>query len=171
MSRLFSFHLVGVCVLLCPAAAHAAFRGASPPATGRALILLPTTVTKVDDLDFGSLSVTTAGTAVLNSNTNAVTTTGGVLLLGGKPHAASFVATSPSRAVVKISLPNKATTVTRIGGTETMTIDTWNINGTQTRNVVAHQQFEFKVGGTLHVGANQVEGLYTGTFNVTVNYN
>ena len=29
----------------------------------------------------------------------------------------------------------------------------------------------FTVGGTLNVGANQAEGAYVGTFNVTVNYN
>jgi hypothetical protein len=52
-----------------------------------------------------------------------------------------------------------------------MTLDTWNINGALTRNLVAKQQFEFKVGGTLHVGANQVEGTYVGTFDVNVNYN
>ena len=168
-----SFLLVAAAMIapLFSAASFAAPVGAPQPATGQAVILLPTTVTRLDDLDFGKLSATAAGTAILDSTSDAVTTTGGVLFQGGSPHAARFIATSPSKNVVKIKLPNKATTLTRVGGTETMILDTWNINGALTRNVVAREQFEFKVGGTLHIGANQAEGVYTGTFDVTVNYN
>ena len=43
-----------------------------------------------------------------------------------------------------------------------------HINGATTRNVVAHETFQFKVGATLHVAASQAEGTYTGTFDVTV---
>jgi hypothetical protein len=171
MCRPFALRLLALSALLSPAAGHAAPTAANPRAVGKGIILLPTTVTKIDDLDFGMLSVTTAGTAILNPTNDAVATTGGVLLMGGTPHAARFIATSPSKNVVKITLPNKPITLTRVGGSEKMTVDTWNINGALTRNVVAHEQFEFKVGGTLHIAANQVEGVYTGLFNVTVNYN
>jgi hypothetical protein len=140
-------------------------------ATGTTNIILPATITKLNDLDFGALTVTTAGTALIDSNTDIVTTTGGVLFAGASPHAARFAAVSPSRTVVRIQIPNKPCVLTRAGGTETMTLDTWNINGATTRTVVAHETFEFKVGGTLHVGANQVEGVYTGTFDVIINYN
>lgn len=140
-------------------------------ATGTTNIILPAQITKLNDMDFGCLTVTTAGTAVIDSNTDAVTSTGGVLFAGCSPHAAQFGAVSPSRTVVRIQLPNKAATLTRVGGTETMTLDTWSINGATTRNVTAHETFQFKVGGTLHVGANQVEGTYAGTFDVMINYN
>jgi hypothetical protein len=123
------------------------------------------------DMDFGMLTVTTAGTAILDSNSGNVTTTGGVTLVGGRPHAAGFDAVSPTRNVVKITLPNKAIVLTRVGGTETMSLDTWTINGATTRNLTAHQEIQFQVGGTLHVNANQVEGVYLGTFDVTINYN
>jgi hypothetical protein len=139
--------------------------------TGTAQIVLPAIVTKLNDMDFGFVTVTTAGTAVLDSNSGAMTTTGGVLFMGGLPHAAQFAAVSPSKTVVHIMLPKQPATLTRIGGTETMTIDTWTINGNATRNVVAHELFAFSVGGTLHVNANQVEGTYAGTFSVTFNYN
>lgn len=140
-------------------------------ATGTANIILPVTVAKLNDMDFGCITVTTAGTAILDSTTGAVTTTGGVLFAGCLPHAAQFAAVSPSKTVVQIKLPNKGTTLTRVGGTETMTLDTWTMNGTQTRNVVAHEELAFQVGATLHVNANQTEGTYTGTFDVTLNYN
>jgi hypothetical protein len=156
---------------LYPAAAHGASVAAAPTAKGRATILLPASFVKLMDMDFGSLTVTTAGTAILDSNSGTVTTTGGVLLVGGRPHAAGFDAVSPTKNVVKVTLPNKPVTLKRIGGTETMTVDTWTINGATTRNVVAHQEFQFQVGGTLHVNANQVEGVYLGSFDVTLNYN
>jgi hypothetical protein len=168
MCRSFLLRLAAVLALAAPVAVRAA-----PPqnAVGNANVVLPATITKLNDMDFGALTVTTAGTAILDSGTDTITTTGGVLFAGGLPHAAQFAAVSPSKTVVRIRLPNKATTLTRIGGTETMTLDTWNINGATTRNVVAKETIVFKVGGTLHVGANQVEGIYTGTFDVTINYN
>ena len=163
--------LLAAALLLCPAAVQAAPVSAPTAAKGHAEILLPATFVKLMDMDFGLLTVTTAGTAILDSNSGNVTTTGGVVLVGGRPHAAGFDAVSPTRNVVKISLPKKAVILTRVGGTETMTLDTWTINGAITRNVVAHQEFQFQVGGTLHVNANQVEGAYLGTFDVTINYN
>jgi Domain of unknown function (DUF4402) len=171
MSRPLLLRLWALCVLLCPSAAQAATAAAVPPVRANAQILLPASFSKLMDMDFGLMTVTTAGTAVVDSSTDAVTTTGGVLLVGGSPHAATFLAVSPSRNIVKISLPKQPVTLTRVGGTETMSLDTWSINGATTRNVVAHQSFEFKVGGTLHVNANQVEGVYLGTFDVTLNYN
>jgi len=140
-------------------------------ATSTAKVILPAQITKLFDMDFGFVTVTSAGTAIVDSNTGAVTTTGGVLFAGGLPHAARFAAVSPSKTVVHIRLPKKAVTLTRAGGTETMTVDTWTLNGVDTRNVVAHETFEFAIGGTLHVATNQAEGTYNGTFDVTIDYN
>jgi hypothetical protein len=174
MIRPLLFRAGALLALVSPAAAHAL-----PPeqflpdknSTGTARIVLPAIVTNLNDMDFGFVTVTTAGTAILDSNTGAITTTGGVLFAGGLPHPAQFAAVSPSKTVVHIMLPKQPATLTRVGGTETMTVDTWTINGATTRNVVAHETFSFSVGGTLHVNANQVEGTYTGTFDVTFNYN
>ena len=164
--------------LLLALAAPAAVRAAPPQlflpdrnATSTARIILPAQITKLNDMDFGFVTVTTAGTAILDSNTGNVTTTGGVVFAGGLPHAATFSAVSPSKTVVHIRLPKKAVTLTRSGGTETMTVDTWTMNGNETRNVVAHETFAFAIGATLHVGTNQAEGTYTGTFDVTIDYN
>ena len=170
MCRPFSLRLMALFALW-PGAVQAAPASAPTPAKGTTQILAPASFIRLMDMDFGLLTVTGAGTAILDSATDAVTTTGGVLLVGGSPHAARFDAVSPARNVVKISLPNKAVTLLRVGGTETMTLDTWSINGSTTRNVVARQEFEFRVAGTLHVNANQAEGVYHGTFDVTINYN
>jgi hypothetical protein len=86
------------------------------------------------------------------------------------PYAALFEAVSPVKNVVIIRIPKIPATVTRVGGTETMTVDTWTLSGSANRNVVAQQPFTFKVGGTLHVNANQVEGLYLGNFTVDIQF-
>ncbi len=174
MSRFRVHRIAALLALGFPAAAHALPAEQFTPdknATAAATIILPATITKLNDMDFGFVTVTTAGTAIVDSNTGAVTATGGVQFAGGLPHAAQFAAVSPDNAIVRIQLPSKGATLTRVGGTETMTLDTWTINGSQARTVVAHQTFSFAVGGTLHVNANQVEGTYTGTFNVTIVYN
>ena len=95
--------------LLCPATGQAAPVSAPTPATGNALIMLPSSFTKKMDMDFGLLTVTAAGAAILNSNTDAVTTTGGVLLAGGNPPSRLFSTQfRPRGNVVKITLPKKA---------------------------------------------------------------
>lgn len=171
MTGVRSLCCLAACLLLCPAGAQSATTAANPQPTARANLIVPSSFSKYMDMDFGALTVTTAGTAVIDSTNDTLTTTGGVLAVGGTPHAAGFDAVSPSKTVVKISLPKQAVTLTRIGGTETMTVDTWTVNGASSRNVVAHQEFKFQVGGTLHVGANQAQGTYLGTFDVTLNYN
>jgi hypothetical protein len=174
MSRYFPLRLAVLLAILAPSVARAAPPQSFRPdknSTATAAIVLPATITKLNDMDFGCVTVTTAGTAILDSNTDAVTTTGGVLFAGCLPHAAQFAAVSPSKTVVHIRLPNQPVVLTRVGGTETMTVDNWTINGAPTRNVVAHQTFQFRVGATLHAAANQVEGTYDGTFDVTINFN
>lgn len=124
----------------------------------------------MNDLNFAYLRVTTAGTAVVNPDTDTMTTTGGVVHLSGTPYAAQFEAVSPVKGVVHIRAPKTASVLTRVGGTETMTVTNFVISGSGTRNANAREPFEFKVGGTLNVNANQAEGLYTGTFTVDVQY-
>ncbi|MEO8547119.1 MAG: DUF4402 domain-containing protein [Sphingomicrobium sp.] len=166
-------HLRSVIVALAltaPAPAQAAPVAPAKNATATATITQPASVRKLNDLYFAYLSVTTAGTAVVNPNTDTMTTTGGVIHAGGVPYSALFEAVSPVKNVVLIRIPKTASTVTRVGGTETMTVDTWTLAGTSNRNVVAKEPFSFNVGGTLHVNANQVEGLYVGTFTVDVQF-
>ncbi len=145
---------------------------ADAPATAdvSAAIIYPVTVTKLEDMDFGFLSVTTAGTAVLEPNADAFSTSGGVTPVGGAPHSAKFVGSSKDSAVVNIKIPAKPSTLTRVGGTETMTVSNFTLQGQNKRTLAKAQSFTFRVGGTLNVAANQAEGTYVGTFDVTVQY-
>jgi hypothetical protein len=151
---------------------HAAPVAPDRNATATALIAQPAQVRKLEDLNFGCLIVTGAGTAVVDPNSEAVTTTGGVTRVGANclAYAALFEAVSPIKGVVIVRIPKDPITVTRVGGTETMTVSNWTLDGSSNRNVPAKEPWSFKVGGTLTVKANQVEGLYTGTFTVDVQY-
>jgi hypothetical protein len=72
---------------------------------------------------------------------------------------------------VIVRIPKNPITLTRVGGTETMTVSSWTISGGgNSRNVAAQEAFSFAIGGTLTVNANQAEGAYQGTFDVEVQY-
>ena len=162
--------VLGLAALAVPTLALAAPVAAVQNATATVEIQPGASVRKMRDLNFAWLTVTAAGTAVIDPNTDTMTTTGGVLHTGGLPYAALFEAVSPAKAVVIIRIPRNPILVTRVGGTETMTVSNWTLNGNSKRNTVAHERFEFKVGGTLTVNANQAEGLYLGTFDVEIQH-
>jgi hypothetical protein len=162
--------LAGLAALVAPALAHAAPVAPNKNATATVTITPPASVRKLEDLYFAYLTVTTAGTAVVDPNTDTMTTTGGVIHVADVPYSALFEAVSPVKNVVIIRIPRIPATLTRVGGTETMTVDTWTLAGSANRNVVVQQPFSFKVGGTLHVNANQVEGLYLGNFTVDIQF-
>jgi len=144
----------------------------APPSapTGRVELLRSLTLTKLSDMDFGDLGVIGAGTAVINPVTDTMATTGGVLRLGGTPHAAQFRGVASGNSVVNIRIPNRAVALTRVGGTETISLDNFTLDGQSKRAMAQAGVFTFKVGGTLRPTAGQVDGLYTGTFDVTIQY-
>lgn len=143
---------------------------ATPRAQAGGALIFPLTVVTKNNLDFGYIAVNGAGTVVINPNTSARSVTGGVLAMGGKPQPATFVGAARSAAVVIIRIPNGAVTLRRVGGTETMTATNWTLQGQSKRALARMEAFEFNVGATLNVAAGQVEGVYTGQFDVTVQY-
>jgi hypothetical protein len=148
--------------------------GAAPAAsnaTGTATILRPLTLQKRSDLDFGNVVAgTTAGTIVLNPLTSAVTTTGGVTRAGGVPTPARFTGAASNGPVVNIKLPNQPVTLTRVGGTQTVSLSAFTLDGPDKRVMGTASSFDFAVGGTVTIPANPVPGDYVGTFPVTVQY-
>jgi hypothetical protein len=168
MTRAISLRLCAMLPLLCPVAARAA--PVSANSSGKAVILKSLSVLKQTDLDFGSLIVSGAGTAVVDPVSGATTTTGPVTPTGNPGHAAQFTATGTKNSIVIIRVPNAPVTLTRVGGTETMTVSTWTLDGPVNRKIPLNNAFNFAVGGTLNIAAGQVDGTYTGTFTVQVNY-
>jgi len=153
-----------------------AFAQATASATATATIVAPIAITKTVDLNFGNVAVIAAGTVILAPSDGTRTKTGGVTLPNevGTVTAASFNVTGEGNYTYSITLPSSDYIITRIGGTETMTVNNFKsfpdvadngalTNGAQTLNV----------GATLNVAAAQLAGVYTNAtgFDVTVNYN
>lgn len=135
------------------------------------IVLRPLSLLKKTDMDFGTLLPSaTAGTATIDPVTGAVTTAGGVLAGAGPTSPAVFVGAGSRNVPYQIRLPKNPATLTRVGGTETMTLSNWSLDGPTNRRVGANEAFEFNVGGQLGIDANQVDGTYVGTFEVTVHY-
>ena len=149
-------------------------RGNAAPAaatsTGQATILRPSTVVKRNDLDFGGWIPLGAGTVVVNPITSANTPTGSLVAAGTAGQPAKFTTTGSRNSVVIIKVPTGPVTLTRIGGGATMTASAWKLDGSSNRRIPSTQSLDFKVGATLNIAAGQLDGTYSGTFNVTVNY-
>lgn len=145
-------------------------QSAVPRAVASGAFIFPLTLTTRSNLDFGYVAATGAGTVVINPNTSALTTTGLVTSLGGNPRPASFVGAARSSSVVNIRIPKQPITIRRVGGTETMTVRDFTLQGQDKRTLARMEAFSFNVGATLVVAAGQVEGTYSGEFDVTVQY-
>ena len=159
-----------VAALFMPAVASAAPLAAPAPPSASASLLKPLTLTRLADMDFGNLAVAGAGTAVIDAVTDTMATTGAVTRAGGSPRAALFRGVAQGSSVVIIRIPTRSVTLTRAGGSETMILDNFTLDGQSKRTMAQAGVFDFKVGGTLRVAAGQVEGLYSGTFDVTIQY-
>jgi len=171
MSRLLSPRLLALTILLAPAAGQTAPKAAPTPAQATGTLLFPLEIVKNRDLDFGNVGTTAAaGTVVINPETDTISSTGGASLLGGTPHAAQFTGAAKGNNVVIIRIPKQPVTLTRVGGTQTMIADNFTLQGLDKRAVAARVAFDFRVGATLNVNANQAEGTYVGTFDVSIQY-
>jgi hypothetical protein len=90
--------------------------------------------------------------------------------VGSVATRALFTATGSRNSVVLIRVPNNPVTLTRVGGTETMIVSNWTLDGAKNRRMPLGSGFDFGVGATVTVNAGQAEGTYLGTFEVTVQY-
>jgi hypothetical protein len=156
--------------LLLAAAAQAAPAPASKNDAGKATILRSLSIVDKTSLDFGELVVGSAGTAVIDPVSGAVTTTGTITSVGTTAHPATFTATGSKNSVVNIKLPTASITLNRVGGGGTMTVSNWTLDGKTNRKFPLNSAFDFNVGATLNIGANQPDGDYVGSFSVTVQY-
>lgn len=121
-------------------------------------------------LQFGQLVASaSAGTVVLAPNGTA-TASGGVILGNAAGRAAaSFTVTGNANATYAITLPS--TSVTLASGTDSMTLDSFTSNPSGTGMLSSGGSQALTVGATLHLGANQPAGSYSGSFSVVVVYN
>ena len=65
---------------------------------------------------------------MIDPHADVMTTTGGVAPVGGSPHSAEFAGAANSSAVVIIKVPNSPP-LTRVGGTQTVTVSNFTLQG------------------------------------------
>ena len=141
------------------------------PPPGRALLLIPLTLTKIDDLSFGSVIPSpVSGTVVIDASTGARTIAGGVTAVPSDVGQRAYFggAGSPNQLViVTVTAPAVLTNV--VG--DTLTVLALTLDGPPLRSIhPVDRTFFFGVGGIILVGADQPEGVYTSNYDVTANY-
>jgi hypothetical protein len=143
--------------------------------TGAGTIIQGVAIHKDRDLEFGAMVASaSSGTCVITAaSTTTRSATGGVTLTdqgGLTPASAQFTVTGNPNFTYTITLPTSVTITNQTSGNgETMTITdmTKSNNGPQLNGQGTETWW---AGGTLNVGADQVAGRYTGTFDVGVAY-
>ena len=169
--------LLGLLGALLLAASPVAAQGAATgEASASATIAGAIRITNTGDLAFGDVlpgaSTGSVRVDVTTGRTPIVTRTaaGGAQLAGSVYSAATFALqqTGSWWPWVRVTLPSGPVTLTRAGGGATMTVDSFetNCNGTGIFSCPT-MPFTLYVGARLNVSANQMPGVYSGTFGVT----
>jgi hypothetical protein len=148
------------------------------PAQARGIVLLPLTLTHDTNqpLDFGTVTASAlAGTVSIDADNGARSVSGGVgaiaLDLGGR---AVFNGLGTEGQQVEITL-NPVATLTGPG--PDITVLSMDLDGcncmSEIRTIATGSggAFLVGVGGSFAIAANQANGVYTGTFSVTAEYN
>lgn len=142
---------------------------ATVDADGRALILVPLTLTKINDLDFGTVVPSAVpGTVAIDAATGARSITGGVTAVASDAgNRAEFGGAGSANQLVLLTLTSPATVNDAFGNSIPLTLQLEASSATV--DAVA-KTFYVGVGGELSIAANQAEGEYSADFTVTADY-
>jgi len=146
-------------------------RAATVTATVNASVNKPLVLTKVQDLDLGTV---TLGPGVWSNATISISQAG-VLSCGssnvvcsGVPMVAKYNVQGSKQQTVHVSAPN-VTLVNQNDSTQTLTLAV-DAPSTITLANSGFPGSNFSVGGSITLNSNTVAGTYVGTMNVTVDY-
>ena len=133
-----------------------------------ATIVTPLTITNSTPLNFGTSSGNTVGTrtvilAVDNSRTGTAD------LIGSDGAAGVFAVTGANSTPFSILLPTDVTII-KTGGAD-MHITSWVHDNGNNPTTSGAGAATIKVGATLTLNIGQAAGIYTGNYDVTINYN
>lgn len=142
------------------------------PFTSKALLLKPLTLTKLDDLDFGTIVPSGSGDLVtIDADTGARTSATAGLVSFDPGHRARFASSGVNNTMVYLQLSPGADLSDGLGNTMRVTNLTLDQGGLGLRTLTpASQVFFVGIGGTVMVKAVQPEGTYSGTFSLTAVY-
>ena len=153
--------------------ASAAPVSATDDAGGEVLILVPLTLTKIEDLDFGAVVPSAvSGFVSINAATGARIVGGGVSPVPSAVGQRAYFGGAGSggqQVIVSVTAPAELTSTTN--PTDTIPVLALSVEGAPLKTIdPVTKSFFFGVGGIIMIGANQAEGIYEETFEVTANY-
>lgn len=136
-------------------------------------VLEALTLSNTAPLDFGTIVVDNAGTVTIAASSTATAVCTGDVICSGTSSAASFSVTGSAGEVVEVNLPATSGTLLRTGGTAGVAADEIvldNFTASAPTVTLTGGSAVFEVGGELTLDGSEVEGVYSTTFNVSVNY-
>lgn len=145
-------------------------------------IIEPLAITKLSDLDFGNIIPSTGGTIVLTPTETPTCTVTGAVIHTAECQPATFGGFGASGQRVRVRRPigrqivltgpgdNMIVTDITIDGDPDLTPVRSNPNWERFLIGSSNGAFVFRVGGTLTVNPNQTPGVYTGTFDIRLDY-
>lgn len=129
------------------------------------------TINNTRGLSFGSFVAGSGGTVTVSAGSERSATGAVILLPSTSGQSAQFTVQGDPNATYTIELPADSTVVlTGPGADMALTNFTSQPSGAGGQLDLTGSQV-LSVGATLQVGGNQVSGSYSGSYNVTVNYN
>jgi hypothetical protein len=127
-------------------------------------------IAPVQGLAFGKFVAGTGGTVTLSASGVRSASAGVALVPSGTGAAAQFSVTGDPSRTYAISLPaNGAVLMT--SGASSMAVNNFTGSPALNGQLSVGGTQSVSVGATLSVGSHQPRGSYSGTFDVTVNYN
>jgi len=157
-----------VAISFCATSAQAATNSAT--ANANATIISALTITKNNDLNFGTaVPAATAGTVVIAPTAAGTQVCTTVVCTGAGNSAAQFTLSGAATYTAVVTIP---ATVSLAGPGPSMTATLSNSLTANKMLLTGTAADNFYVGGSLAVGTSalQTSGAYTGTFTVTVAY-
>ncbi len=149
---------------------------ATATAEARGLVLQPLTLTKVDDLDFGTiLASATAGSVTINADTGGRTVAGGVTPVASNPgQRALFAGAGTAGQQVNLTLtpPTGNVLVSTTNTADTIAVSSlvFDSNNALIRTIGTTGSFQLGVGGSFAIAASQPNGFYKADFSVIADY-
>ena len=145
---------------------------ANAPGSATVNLYKPLLLAKTTDMDFGSVFAPATGTGTVKLDPNGgATVYAGVAQAGTSATSrAVFTGSATRLSLVFLQLPAGSITLTRAGGTETLTASNFTIDSAGVLRIVGTAAYTIGVGATLSVPSTAVDGSYLGTFTITANY-
>lgn len=171
MRRFVLFRCAILCALLPAVPAAAAPGSATTTVTVKASVVKPLVLAAKQDLDLGTIVLnngTWSNVTISVSQAGVRTCVSANVTCTGTAQAAKFNVKGSNNQVARVSAPN-VTLVNQADSTKTLVM-TLSAPATIPIPNSGNQGVDFSVGGSITVSSATAGGLYSGTMNVTVDY-